>query len=59
MTSKDICKICGGLMQLVHKISKLPVPCKCKDTFGWDPTAWHREQAKASRRAALPERPVA
>jgi hypothetical protein len=49
MTARDVCEICGGTMQLVNLKTKLPMPCKCKDTFGSKPEAWRREQTRVKK----------
>ena len=46
MGPQDVCKICGGVMKLVHKKTYKPMDCVCKDSFGWDPEIWKREQER-------------
>lgn len=52
MDASQVCRRCKGLMQYVDS-HMMPVKCQaCKDSFGWDPVAWAREQASLEARRA-------
>lgn len=46
MMASDMCRRCGGMQKYINTRLQLVHCDVCKDSHGWDPDAWAREQAR-------------